>query len=127
MNVTMIGGDSLVTKDFWQITGAAGEGALMTFSSDPRARPSAAEVVQRFKAKSIDPEGYVLYTYAAVQIWAAAAAKVNSVDPKRVAEAMKASGPWQTVLGPISFDKKGDVTVPDYVFYVWKNGSYSQM
>jgi len=127
MNVTMIGGDSLVTKDFWQITGAAGEGALMTFSSDPRKRPSAAEVVQRFKAKNIDPEGYVLYTYAAVQIWAQAATKVKSADPKKVADAMKGSGPWQTVLGPITFDKKGDVTVPDYVFYIWKNGSYAEV
>ncbi len=62
-----------------------------------------------------------------MQIWAAAAAKVNSIDAKKVAEAMKASGPWQTVLGDIAFDKKGDVTVPDYVFYVWKNGDYSQV
>ncbi|WP_149535561.1 branched-chain amino acid ABC transporter substrate-binding protein [Siccirubricoccus phaeus] len=127
MPVTLIGGDALVTRDFWQITGAAGEGALMTFSSDPRTRPSAAEVVARFKAKNIDPEGYVLYTYAAVQIWAAAAAKINSIDPRKVADAMKAQGPWQTVLGPISFDRKGDVTVPDYVFYIWRNGSYAQI
>jgi branched-chain amino acid transport system substrate-binding protein len=127
MAVTMIGGDALVTKDFWQITGATGEGALMTFPSDPRNRPSAAKVVQSFKAKNVDPEGYVLYTYAAVQIWAAAAEKLKSIDPKKIAEAMKASGPWQTVLGPISFDKKGDVTVADYVFYVWKNGAYSEI
>ena len=127
MNVTLIGGDALVTNEFWQISGAAGEGTLMTFSSDPRRRPQAAEVVQRFKAKNVDPEGYVLYTYAAIQIWAQAAAKANTLDPKRIAETMKAQGPWQTVLGGISFDKKGDVTVPDYVFYVWKNGSYSQM
>lgn len=127
MNVTLIGGDALVTNEFWQITGAAGEGAMMTFSSDPRKRASAAEVVQRFKAKNIDPEGYVLYTYAAIQIWAQAAEKVKSLDPKKIAEAMKAQGPFQTVLGEISFDKKGDVTVPDYVFYVWKNGAYSEM
>ena len=127
MNITAIGGDALVTKDFWQITGAAGEGALMTFSSDPRKRASAAAVVQAFKAKNIDPEGYVLYTYAAVQIWAAAATKINSVDAKKVADAMKAGGPWQTVLGDIAFDKKGDVTEPDYVFYTWKNGTYSEM
>ena len=69
----------------------------------------------------------MLYTYAAVEIWAAAAAKINSVDPKKVAEAMKASGPWPTVLGPISFDRKGDVTVPDYVFYVWRNGEYVEV
>jgi branched-chain amino acid transport system substrate-binding protein len=127
MNVTLIGGDALVTNEFWQISGAAGEGTLMTFSSDPRRRPQAAEVVQRFRAKNVDPEGYVLYTYAAIQIWAQAAAKINNLDPRRIAEAMKGQGPWQTVLGEISFDRKGDVTVPDYVFYVWKNGSYSQM
>ena len=52
MDVTLIGGDALVTNEFWQITGAAGEGTLMTFSSDPRRRPAAAEVVGRFKARS---------------------------------------------------------------------------
>ncbi|MCK8782844.1 branched-chain amino acid ABC transporter substrate-binding protein [Roseomonas sp. NAR14] len=127
MNVTLIGGDALVTNEFWQITGGAGEGTLMTFSSDPRKRPSAAEVVARFKAKGIDPEGYTLYTYAAVQIWAQAATKANSTQPRQVAQAIKAGGPWNTVLGPVSFDAKGDVTVPDYVFYIWRNGSYAEM
>jgi branched-chain amino acid transport system substrate-binding protein len=127
MPVTLIGGDALVTNEFWQITGAAGEGTLMTFSSDPRRRPQAAEVVQRFRARNIDPEGYVLYTYAAVQIWAEAAKKVDGTDPRRMAETLKSGGPWQSVLGPISFDRKGDVTAPDYVFYVWRNGSYAQI
>jgi len=127
MNVTLIGGDALVTNEFWQITGAAGEGTLMTFSSDPRKRPQAAEVVARFRAKGIDPEGYVLYTYAAIQVWAEAARKANTFDPRRLAETLKGSGPWATVLGPISFDSKGDVTVPDYVFYVWRNGQYAEI
>ncbi|WP_137181405.1 branched-chain amino acid ABC transporter substrate-binding protein [Roseomonas sp. AR75] len=127
MNITLIGGDALVTNEFWQITGAAGEGTLMTFSSDPRKRATAAQVVQAFRAKNVDPEGYVLYTYAAIQIWADAAKKTNGVDPRRIAQALKAQGPWQSVLGEISFTEKGDVTVPDYVFYVWKNGSYAEM
>jgi branched-chain amino acid transport system substrate-binding protein len=127
MNVTLIGGDALVTNEFWQITGAAGEGTLMTFSSDPRRRPAAAQVVQRFRARNVDPEGYVLYTYAAIQIWAAAAARANTTDPRRIAALLKSGGPWQSVLGEISFDQKGDVTVPDYVFYVWRNGAYAEM
>ena len=45
---------------------------------------------------------------------------------RRVAEAMKTQA-WPTVLGDIGFDRKGDVTAPDYVFYVWKNGTYSEM
>lgn len=31
------------------------------------------------------------------------------------------------MLGPIGFDSKGDVTKPDYVFYVWHNGSYHEL
>jgi branched-chain amino acid transport system substrate-binding protein len=32
-----------------------------------------------------------------------------------------------TVIGPLSWDKKGDVTYPKYVFYVWKDGKYAEM
>jgi branched-chain amino acid transport system substrate-binding protein len=40
---------------------------------------------------------------------------------------MKA-GKWDTVLGPITFDKKGDITVVDYVVYQWdKTGNYAEL
>jgi len=126
MKVTLVGGDALVTNEFWQITGASGEGTIMTFPSDPRKRPTAAAVVKEFTDKKIDPEGYVLYTYAAIQEWAAAAAKAGTTDPKKVADVLRA-GTWDTVLGPISYDSKGDVKVSDYVFYVWHDGKYAEM
>jgi branched-chain amino acid transport system substrate-binding protein len=127
MKPTLIGGDALVTNEFWQIAGDAGEGVMMTFPSDPRKRPTAQSVVAEFKAKNIDPEGYVLYTYAAIQIWAEAATKAGTTDPQKVAAILKSSGPWPSVLGPLSFDSKGDITTADYVFYVWKNGNYAEM
>ena len=128
MNVTLIGGDALVTNEFWQITGPSGQGTLMTFASDPRLRPTAKAVVDQFRARNFDPEGYTLYTYAAIQIWAAAVQKAGTTDPKKVAEVLKAQGnTWDSVLGNISFNPKGDVTVPDYVFYIWKDGAYGQM
>ena len=126
MNVSVMGGDALVTNEFWQISGEQGEGTMMTFPSDPRRRPSAQAVVKEFADKKIDPEGYVLYSYAAVQIWAEAAEKAGTTDPKKVADVLRA-GKWDSVLGPISYDKKGDVTVSDYVFYIWHNGSYAEM
>ena len=127
MAPVLVGGDALVTKEYWQIAGPAGEGTLMTFSPDLGKRPEAAAVVKEFKDHGIDPEGYTLYTYASVQVWAEAAAKINSTDPQKVAAALKASGPWQSVVGPISFDEKGDVKGPTYVFYVWKDGAYAEM
>ena len=127
MNITMVGGDALVTNEFWQISGPAGEGTLMTFPSDPRKRPTAQDVVKEFKAKNFDPEGYTLYTYAAIQVWAEGAKKAGTTDAKKVADVLHAGQPFQSVLGPITFDKKGDITTADYVFYIWKNGNYSEM
>ena len=127
MKVTIVGGDSLVTAEFWQIAGPAGEGTLMTFPSEPRKRPPAAKVVAEFKAKGIDPEGYTLYTYAAVQTWAEGVKKAGTTDPKKVSAALHGGMTAQTVLGPIKFDKKGDVTAADYVLWSWKNGNYGEM
>jgi branched-chain amino acid transport system substrate-binding protein len=127
MKTQLVSGDALVTNEFWSITGPAGEGVLMTFGPDPRKKASAAAVVKKFKDKGIDPEGYTLYTYAAIQVWAAAANKAKSTDPKKVAETLK-GGKWDTVLGQLSFDKKGDITVIDYVFYKWsKDGKYNEL
>ncbi len=127
MNITMVGGDALVTNEFWQIAGPAGENTLMTFPSDPRKRPTAAAAVAEFKAKGFDPEGYTLYTYGAIQVWAEGARKANSTDGKKVADTLRSGQAWSSVLGPITFDKKGDITTADYVFYVWKNGNYSEL
>src|SRR5438105_4198517 len=74
----MISGDAIATNEFWSITGPAGEGMMFTFGSDPRKRPTAAAVVKKFKDKNVDPEGYTLYTYAAMQIWSQAAAKAKT-------------------------------------------------
>ncbi len=126
LKAQMISGDALATNEFWSITGPAGEGMLFTFGPDPRKKPTAAAVVKKFKDKGIDPEGYTLYTYAAIQEWAQAAKKAGTMDAKKVAAALH-SGKWDTVLGPIAYDKKGDITAIDYVFYVWKNGSYAEV
>lgn len=123
LNAPLMGGDALVDKQFWAISGAAGQGTLMTFDADPRLNPVAKPIVDKFKAGGYDPEGYTLYTYAAIQVWAQAATTAKSVKTADVAKAMKA-GKFSTVLNEISFDKKGDTTTPAYKVYVWKDGSY---
>jgi branched-chain amino acid transport system substrate-binding protein len=98
----------------------------MTFSPDPRKSPDAKDALAAFKAKNIDPEGYVLYTYAAVQAWAQAATAAKSEDGKAVIAALN-TGEFKTVLGSFKFDKKGDPSLPPYKFYEWKNGNYDQI
>lgn len=126
LKATLIGGDALVTEEFWKITGPAGEGTLMTFAPDPRKVPAAKAVVDKFMAQNYNPEGYTLYSYAAIQAFAAAAEKAKSVKLDDLSKALHAMT-IETVVGPLSWDKKGDVTDPKYVFYIWKAGKYAEM
>ncbi|MCB1756445.1 MAG: branched-chain amino acid ABC transporter substrate-binding protein [Gammaproteobacteria bacterium] len=126
MNTLLMSGDALVTDEYWSITGDAGEGTLMTFSPDPRKNPGAEKLVETFRAKGIEPEGYVLYTYAAIQAWAQAAEAAGKVDYDAMVGALN-DGEFKTVLGDLSFDGKGDVTLPGYVFYEWKDGKYDYL
>ena len=126
MATILMGGDALITQEFWSITGPAGEGTLMTFSPDPRKNPAAAEVVKRFKEKGIEPEGYVLYTYAAVQAWKQAAEKAKSTESADVVKAMNDTE-FDTVIGKFKFNEKGDPNLPPYAVYRWSNGTYDEI
>jgi branched-chain amino acid transport system substrate-binding protein len=126
LKAPLIGGDALVTEEFWKITGPAGEGTLMTFAPDPRKVPAAKAVVDRFMAQGYNPEGYTLYTYAAIQAFKDAAEKAKSVklaDLSKTLRSMKAD----TVIGTLQWNEKGDITDPKYVFYVWHDGKYAEM
>ena len=123
IGATMMSGDALVTDEYWAITGDTGQGTLMTFSPDPRKNAAAAPVVAEFEAAGYDPEGYTLYTYAAIQVWAQAAEKAGSTDLEAVIEQLNGNQ-FDTVLGPIAFDDKGDVKGAAYVMYEWDNGKY---
>lgn len=126
LKAPLIGGDALVTEEFWKITGPAGEGTMMTFAPDPRKVPEAKAVVDKFMAQGYNPEGYTLYTYAAIQAFKDAAEKAKSVKVDDLSKALK-SMTVNTVIGQLSWDKKGDVTDPKYVLYVWKAGKYAEM
>lgn len=125
---TFMGGDGIAADEFATIAGPGAEGTLMTFSPDPRTNPANRDIVEAFRKQGFEPQGYTLYSYAAVQIIKQAAEAANSVEPRKVSAVMHSGRVFHTVLGDVSFDNKGDVTgytVGDkhkdgYVLYVWK-------
>lgn len=123
LKTVLISGDGITTDEFATIGGPGVEGTLMTFPPDPQKRPEAAAVLKKFEARKFKPEAYTLYSYAAVQIMAEGAKRANSTDPKKIADALKGGQPVKTVIGDIGFDKKGDITRPDYTVYTWKKGA----
>ncbi len=121
----MMGADGITTDEFASIGGPGVEGTLMTYGPDARKNPAAKGVVAEFKKKNFEPEAYTLYSYAAVEIIKQAAEAAKSLDPKKVAEKMHSGMKFKTVLGDISYDKKGDLTKLDYVMYIWKKDAKS--
>ena len=93
---------------------------------DPRKNPAAAEVVKRFKDKGIEPEGYVLYTYAALQAWKQAVEKAKSTASADVVKALN-DNEFDTVIGKFKFDSKGDPNLPPYAVYRWSKGTYEEI
>ncbi len=126
LDAVLVSGDALVSSEYWAITGDAGEGTLFSFSPDPRNNPDAADLVKTFRDKGFEPEGYTLYTYAAIQVWAQAVTTAGSTDYDAVNAALN-EGTFKTVIGDLSFDGKGDVDLPAYVFFEWKDGDYKQL
>lgn len=127
LQATLMSGDSLVTPDFWAVTGPAGAGTIMTFPPEPRNNPAAGAVVSRMRAAGFDPEGYTLYSYASVQAIVEGAKRSGSLEPARIAAALRGGAPVATVLGPVAFDAKGDVRDPRYAIYMWQpDGQYKE-
>jgi branched-chain amino acid transport system substrate-binding protein len=129
----LMGGDGITDNEFAAIAGPGAEGTLMTFPPDPRTNPANRDIVAAFRNKrGFEPQAYTLYSYAAVQVVKQAAEAGKSLDPRKIADVMHSGRTFTTVLGDISFDKKGDVAndgyVIDgkkkdrYVLYTWKKG-----
>jgi branched-chain amino acid transport system substrate-binding protein len=126
LNAPLLSGDSLNTQEFATLAGSASDGVMFTNAAEARNLPSAKEVVQEFRDHDkFEPEGYTLTTYAAIQVWAQAVTKAGTTDPQKVAATMR-SQPWDTVVGKLAFDAKGDLTSSTYVWYVFKGGKYSE-
>ncbi len=119
----LVSGDGLAVSDFWLITGPAGEGAKFTFFPDPRDDPKNADLVEDMRAQGVEPDGYTLYAYGAVQTWAQAIERAGSLKLDAAIASLR-SNEFDTVLGKIAFDDKGDITTSGFIWYTWKNGEY---
>jgi branched-chain amino acid transport system substrate-binding protein len=124
-DLQLVANSAAATADFPLIAGPEIAGMFMVAATDAREHPQAASVVARFRSQGYEPLGYTLYAYAAVQVWAQAVAAAGSLDLDAVVEAMHGRK-FDTVLGRIGFDAKGDVTdFEPWQWYVWQaDGTY---
>lgn len=124
-----VSGDGIVSNDF--VTSAGGkkyvDGVFVTFGPDPRRLPESQKVVKAFEKSGYNPEGYTLYSYATIQVMAAAMKGSGSTDGAKMAKWLL-NNKVSTVMGEKSWDKRGDLTAGGYVIYRWNNeGKYKEI
>lgn len=127
LQAQFIAGDGLNNPEFWSITGPAGEGTLYTDSPSAANDPAARQLIASFKEAGLsDPGNFAFYSYAVIQTIAQGLEKAGAADGKKLAAALH-SGTFNTVVGQLQFDKKGDVVKPAYVLYEWRDGKNTQV
>jgi branched-chain amino acid transport system substrate-binding protein len=119
----LVAGDGINEEDFALIAGPASDGTLMTDSPipDPSSNPEVAELQRKLPHLSRPP----VRIYSALQAWAQAVEKAGTFETEAVAMALR-THTFDTLLGTIGFDQRGDVTGYDpFVWKIWKDGRYA--
>jgi len=119
LDAVFMGPEGVGNEGINSIAGEAAEGLLVTLppSFDEKAENQA--LVEAFEEKGEDPSGpFVLTSYTAVQLIAEGIEQAQSTDPFEVAEALH-NGTFETPIGTIEYDQKGDLESFDFVVYEW--------
>jgi branched-chain amino acid transport system substrate-binding protein len=83
---------------------------------------AAEQAVADLRAQGFDPEGYTLYTVAALQVFAEAARRAGSTELEQLVPVLHGTT-FKTVVGEIAFDAKD----PKYSIYRFQDGKYAEM
>jgi branched-chain amino acid transport system substrate-binding protein len=123
LDLQLVGGDGIGMDEFWATAGGAGEGTIFSGRPDVRHRPQAAELLARFRARGLGTRTFGIGAYAAIQVWAQAVERAGTLELGPVARVLR-RGWFETVLGPIAFNDKGDLRNAPWQWQVWTNGAY---
>jgi branched-chain amino acid transport system substrate-binding protein len=122
-----VSSDGVWQQEYIDIAGKDAEGAFITFTPDQAKIKEAQGIIKKHKKKFGSEVGaYTLYSYVAANMLLDAIAATKSTDGPKLANHIRKTK-WKTALGPIRFDKKGDVLVSPFVVWEVKNGKFVEV
>ncbi|ADM96355.1 high-affinity leucine-specific ABC transport system; periplasmic binding protein [Dickeya dadantii 3937] len=119
LTTKFMGPEGVGNSSLSNIAGAASEGMLVTLPKRYDQVPTNQPIVDALKAKKLDPTGpFVWTTYAALQSLTTAMQRTGSTEPAKLAADLKAKS-VDTVMGPLSWDEKGDLKGFEFGVFEW--------
>ncbi|MBW7981216.1 branched-chain amino acid ABC transporter substrate-binding protein [Enterobacillus tribolii] len=119
-----MGPEGVGNSSLSNIAGDASEGMLVTLPKRYDQVPENQPIVDALKAKKQDATGpFVWTTYAALQSLVTGMERSGSQEPADIVKDLKAKS-VDTVMGPLSWDEKGDLKGFEFGIFEWHaNGS----
>jgi branched-chain amino acid transport system substrate-binding protein len=121
----LMGGQHFLSASFWQKYKTAAEGIHVIAPIASLDHTALRKAVGLLKQADLVPDIVALSHFAAVQTWGEAVRRAGSGEPKAVVGALR-SGTFDTAIGPVAFDDKGDRRDIRYSILTWQNGSITQ-
>ncbi len=117
LKTQFMGPEGVANVSLSNIAGESAEGLLVTKPKNYDQIPANQPIVEAIKAKKQDPSGaFVWTTYAAVQALADGLNKTT--EPDEMANYLKGAT-IETVMGPLSWNEKGDLTGFEFGVFTW--------
>jgi branched-chain amino acid transport system substrate-binding protein len=122
MKALLMGGQQLLAAGFWRGFRDKAEGIQIIAPIDSLNDPNYLKAVAQLQKAEIIPDIVALSNIAAVQTFAEAVRLAGSGDQKAVVAQLR-SVTFDTAIGKVAFDAKGDQRDLQYSILTWKNGT----
>ena len=127
VNLPFVTGDGCFAQPFIDTIGANAANVYLSFGKDYHQNPAAQLFLKSYNDKYHQDVGaYSVYGYDAANVLLTAIAQAQSTDADKVAAVMK-SRSFDTILGKIEFDAKGDVKGSGFVMWTIKDGKFEPL
>ncbi len=121
LTATFLGSDAIASGEFAQTAREEAEGAGTLLPFDPIRALAPETLRSTFPVQ--EPTGAFVLAYAAMEAWRSAVQQAQSAAGDAVAKVLQGSG-FNTVLGRLTFDDKGNAEVPAYDIVWWTDGAW---
>ena len=127
MKALFMSGDGIFVDEYYKIAGKSAEGTYLTFPPDQKKIAAAQNVIKKHRKRFGKEVGaYTIYSYVAANLILNAIQATGSTKGSKLSAHLR-SKPWNTSLGKLQFNKKGDVLESPYVLWQVKGAKFVQI
>ena len=127
MKAHFMSGDGIVTDEYYKIAGKSAEGTYITFTPDQTKLAAAQNVIKKHRKRFGKEVGaYTIFSYVAANLILNSIQATGSTKGARLAAHLRSKA-WNTSLGKLQFNKKGDVLESPYVLWQVKGAKFVEI